>query len=470
MSILIKNGNVVLPQGIGVSDIFVEEDKITRIGERLRIDATNVIDASGKYVIPGGIDVHTHLDAPVGGTTSSDDFETGTKAAAFGGTTCIIDFATQSRGESLQKAYEVWRIKAEKAVVDFGLHMIVVDMPQSRLDEIDRVVEQGVTSFKVFTAYPGSLMVDDATILRIMIRAGSHGALVAVHAENGDAIQLLIRQALSDGRSAPIHHALTRPAIAEAEATNRAIALARIAGVPAYIVHVSCSESLEEISRARKKGLDVFGETCPQYLLLTKDDLGRPDFQGAKYVLTPPLREKIDQEALWDGLKDDDLQVVSTDHCPFFFETQKRLGMKDFTKIPNGGPGIENRLQLLYHFGVGQGRLSVKRWVDLISTNPAKLFGLYPKKGTLQVGSDADIVIWNPKAESTISASTHHMRVDYSMYEGFKVTGNAETVISRGEIIVDKNTWLGKVGRGQYQRRSCYAAAWPNSEYHTTLS
>ncbi len=456
MSILIKNGNLVLPHATGVSDIVVEGGKIAEIGKNLQNDAATVINASGKYVIPGGIDVHTHLDAPVGGTTSSDDFETGTRAAAFGGTTCIIDFATQSRGDSLHSTYETWRSKAERAVVDFGLHMIVVDMPESRLEEIDQMVEEGVTSFKVFTAYPGSLMVDDATIVRIMERARLNGALVAVHAENGDAIQFLVRKALVTGHTSPIHHALTRPPVTEAEATKRVIALAGVVGVPVYIVHVSCAESLEEISRARKKGMNVFAETCPHYLLLTKDDLGRPDFEGAKYVLTPPLREKSDQEALWDGLKTDGLQVVSTDHCPFMFETQKKAGLKDFTKIPNGGPGIENRLQLLYHFGVVRGRISVNRWVQLTSENPAKLFGLYPRKGALQVGSDADIVVWNPNLEFTVSASSHHMRVDYSMYEGYKLTGGAETVMSRGEILVDKNTWFGKTGRGQYQKRSCY--------------
>jgi len=460
MSLLIKNGYVVTPEKTTVADLYVEHDTITAIGESLTQRADKSIDASGNYVIPGGIDAHTHLEAPVGGTVSSDDFETGTRAAAFGGTTCIIDFATQSKGQSLHEAYELWRKKGAKAALDYGLHMIVVDTGEGRIEELDDLVEEGVTSFKLFTAYPGALMVDDATILQVMLRAGKKGALVAVHAENGSAIEYLVGKALLGGRTAPIEHALTRPAIAEAEAVHRVIALARIADVPLYIVHVSCEESLGEISRARQKGTAVFGETCPQYLLLTQEDLKRPDFEGAKFVLTPPLRGHADQEALWKGLQRDDLQVVSTDHCPFLFETQKRAGLDDFTKIPNGGPGIENRLQLLYHYGVSQGRFSVNRWVELVSANPAKLFGLYPKKGILRVGSDADIVIWNPNRKHTISAASHHMRVDYSMYEGMEVQGNAETVISRGEIIVDQNTWSAKPGRGKYVKRSPFAGAW----------
>lgn len=460
MSLLIKNGSVVLPEGIVVSDLYVEGDTIAAIGPSLRQQAEKIIDASGKLVIPGGIDVHTHLDAPVGSTVSSDDFETGTRAAAFGGTTCIVDFATQSRGGTLHAAYDLWRAKAANAVVDYGLHMIVVDVRNGQLEELDDLVERGVSSFKLFTAYPDALMVDDATILRVMLRAGKKEAVVAVHAENGSVIQYLVQQALARGRTAPIDHALTRPAITEAEAIHRVIALARIAEVPVYIVHVTSREAVDEIARARAMGVPVLAETCPQYLFLTKDDLARPGFEGAKFVLTPPLREQTDQEALWEALQSGDLQVVSTDHCPFFFETQKKLGVSDFTKIPNGGPGIENRLQLLYHFGVNEGRMSVSKWVDLIATNPAKLFGLYPRKGTLQVGSDADIVIWNPDLKHTISAATHHMRVDYSMYEGITVRGNAETVVSRGEVIVEQNSWLGKKGRGQYLKRSPSAGAW----------
>jgi dihydropyrimidinase len=460
MSILIKNGTVVQPDGVSVADIYVSDESITAIGRNLTPRADKIIDASGKYVIPGGIDVHTHLDAPVGGTVSSDDFETGTRAAAFGGTTSIIDFATQSKGQPMRKAYDVWRKKAAKATIDYGLHMIVVDVTDGRLGEIDDLIDEGVTSFKLFTAYPGSLMVDDGTILQVMLQAKKKGGLVAVHAENGSAIDYLVRQALAEGRTAPIEHALTRPSITESEAVHRVIALARLADTSVYIVHVSSAEALGEISRAQKQGAHVFGETCPQYLFLTKEELRRPDFEGAKFVLTPPLRERGDQEALWTGLVDGVLQVVSTDHCPFMFATQKRAGLNDFTKIPNGGPGIENRLQLLYHYGVNEGRFSIGRWIELVSTNPAKTFGLYPKKGALQSGSDADIVVWDPEQQYTISAKTHHMHVDYSMYEGMTVRGNAETVISRGEIIVDRNTWLGAAGRGRYLKRTSIAAGW----------
>jgi dihydropyrimidinase len=459
MSLLIRNGTVVTPEQSTIADVFVEKDEIAAIGENLSEKADTIIDAGGSLVIPGGIDVHTHLEAPVGGTTSSDDFETGTRAAAFGGTTCIIDFATQSKGQSLHDAYRAWRRKAAKATIDYGLHLIVIDVAGGRLEQLDSLVAEGVTSFKIFMAYPGTLMVDDVTILQIMRRARENGALVAVHAENGVAIDSLVRKALAEGRTSPIEHCLTRPSSAEAEAVRRVIAHARNTGAPLYIVHVTCAEALQEIARARLKGIPVLAETCPHYLLLTKELLRRPGFEGAKFVLTPPLREQKDQEALWSGLQNGDLQVVSTDHCPFFFETQKQAGLNDFTKIPNGGPGIEHRLQLLYHFGVRLGRLSVRRWIELVSSNPAKLFGLYPKKGALQIGSDADIVIWNPNLKHTISAGAHHMNVDYSMYEGYVVHGNAETVISRGDIIVDRNMWTGKPGRGQYVKRSRFDTA-----------
>jgi dihydropyrimidinase len=459
VSLLIRNGRVVSPEKDDVADIFVEKEFIAAIGTGLDDHADRVIDATGKYVIPGGIDVHTHLDAPVGNTVSSDDFETGTRAAAFGGTTSIIDFATQEPGRPLKDTLEVWWKKGEKSTLDYGLHMIITDLRAAPMDGIDEVVREGVTSFKLFMAYPGVLMVDDATILRVMRRAGELGALVCIHAENGSVIDLLVKEALAAGHTAPVYHALTRPTATEAEATHRAIALAQLARVPVYIVHVSCDESLREIARARSLGYPVFAETCPQYLFLSIDDLKRPGFEGAKYVLTPPLREQWNRERLWDGVQRNDLQIVSTDHCPFYFSGQKDKGRGDFTKIPNGGPGIENRLQLIYHYGVNAGRITVNRWVEVVSAAPAKLFGLYPEKGTIAVGSDADLVVWDPAKEEVISTRTHHMRVDYSMYEGFRVKGAPEIVVSRGEIIVDNEKWLGRPGRGKFVRRERFGLA-----------
>ncbi|MBM4169557.1 MAG: dihydropyrimidinase [Ignavibacteria bacterium] len=459
MSILIKNGTIVTDEGIIDADIFAEGELISAIGKDLSCDADRIVDATKRLVMPGGIDVHTHLELPVGDIVSSDDFETGTRAAAFGGTTSIIDFPTQLRGQSLMEAYDVWRAKAQKATIDYGFHMIIADVSGNQLDEIDELVAEGITSFKVFTAYPDRLMIDDEALQKIMVRVGRQGGIVAVHAENEASIAPLVKKALAEGRKSPLNHALTRPASSEAEAVARVIALARIADAPIYIVHVTCAEALAEIARARREWPKIFGETCPHYLFLTKDDLDRPSFEGAKYVLTPPLRETRDHDALWNGLCAGDLQVVSTDHCPFMFETQKKRGIDDFTKIPNGGPGIENRLQLLYHFGVNKKRISVREWVDLVATNPAKIFGLYPRKGTLKVGGDADIVMWNPDQMYTISAKSHHMRVDYSMFEGFEVRGNAETVISRGEIIVEKNQWFGRTGRGRFLKRARFDAS-----------
>ena len=419
-----------------------------------------MIDASGLLVVPGGVDVHTHLEAPVGGTVSSDDFASGTKAAAFGGTTCVVDFATQSRGENLMTVLDSWRKKGEKSAVDYGLHMIVTDIDSGSLDALDELVREGVTSFKLFMAYPGSLMIDDGTIFRIMRRAGKLGALVCVHAENGHVIEQLIRESLAAGETSPAFHARTRPAAAEGEATNRAIALASIAGVPVYIVHVTCRESLAPLLRAREQGQPVFGETCPQYLFLTAADLERPCFEGAKYVLTPPLRESADQEALWDALAGGGLQVVSTDHCPFMFKGQKERGKEDFTKIPNGGPGIEHRMELLFHYGVNRERITAQQWVDLCSTSPAKFFGLYPRKGEIAVGSDADIVLWDPEAPGVIRAAEHHMNVDYSMYEGFKLKGRAKTVIAGGDVVVESGRWVGGTHRGRYIRREPFGAAY----------
>jgi len=462
LTTLIRNGAVVTAEKTFTSDILIEGETIRQVSPSIPLAAPDrIIDASGMLLLPGGIDVHTHLDMPFGGTVSADDFETGTRAAAFGGTTTLIDFAIQARGTRMRDALDTWWKKADgRASIDYGLHMIVTDLPEAGLDDMDSMVADGVASFKLFMAYPGVLMVDDATIFQALSRTARNGALICMHAENGSVIDVIVRRALAEGKTAPIYHALTRPATAEAEAVHRAIALAEIAGAPVYIVHLSSEDALNQVREARDRGLPAFAETCPQYLLLSVDDLARPGFEGAKYVFTPPLREKHHQPKLWDGLEHDHLQVVSTDHCPFCFADQKILGKDDFTKIPNGGPGIENRLQLLYHHGVNEGRLSLNRFVEVVSTTPARIFGLYPRKGTLAPGSDADIVIWDPNAEYLISAATHHMRVDYSMFEGFRVKGNARTVLSRGEVIVDNGQWLGRAGRGTYLRRAARGGAW----------
>jgi dihydropyrimidinase len=460
MSTLIKNGRIITADQDYAADIYIERDTISTIGGSLPQQADTVIDAAGKYVIPGGIDVHTHMDMPFGGTNSSDDFETGTRAAAFGGTTCLIDFAIQTKGQKIREALDIWWKKGEKATVDYSLHMIVTDLPQAHLEDLNEMVREGLTSFKLFMAYPGVLMVDDATIFRAMKQTAANGALVCMHAENGSVIDEFVQKAIAEGKKAPIYHALTRPTTAEGEAVNRAIALAEMAGAPVYIVHLSSADALEKVSEARDRGIPAFAETCPQYLLLSIEDLNRPDFEGAKYVFTPPLREKWHQDKLWAGLRKNTLQVVSTDHCPFCFKEQKELGRDSFAKIPNGGPGVENRLQLLFHHGVNQKRISLNRWVEIVSTAPAKMFGLYPRKGTISVGSDADLVVWNPNAEHTISANTHHMRVDYSMFEGFTVKGNAEVVLSRGDVVVNKGAWNGKAGRGRFIKRDAFAGAW----------
>jgi dihydropyrimidinase len=457
---LIVNGTVVTASDTYKADIALQDGKIAAIGAALpRDNAKRVLDAAGKLVFPGGIDVHTHLDMPFGGTTSSDDFETGTRAAAFGGTTTLIDFAIQYKGQSLRTAFDAWMQKAAKAVSDYGLHCIVTDLPAAQLAEMPQLVREGVTTFKLFMAYPGVFMLDDATIFKALRTAAQHGAMVCMHAENGGVIDVLVQQALADGKTAPKYHALTRPTTAEAEATARAIALAEMAGAPIYIVHLSCNDALEKVREARDRGLPVYAETCPQYLYLSLENFDVPGFEGAKYVFTPPLREKWHQEKLWNGLKHDHLQVVSTDHCPFCFKEQKELGRNDFTKIPNGGPGIEHRMSLVYSGGVAQGRFSVNRFVELVSTTPAKLFGLYPRKGAIAIGSDADLVIFNPEREHTISAKTHHMRVDYSMFEGIKVKGMPEVVLSRGRVLVQDGKFLGRAGQGEFVKRTPGATA-----------
>ncbi len=462
MKTLIRNGAVVNAKTTTQADVLIDGERIREIAAGLPESAADsVVDASGMLVMPGGIDAHTHLDMPFGGTVSSDDFETGTRAAAFGGTTTIVDFAIQARGMKMREALDLWWKKAEgRAVIDYGLHIIVTDLPDAGLEDMDAMVAEGVASFKLFMAYPGVLMVDDATIFKALSQTAKNGALICMHAENGGVIDVIVQRALAEGKTAPVYHALTRPATAEAEAVHRAIAMAEIARAPVYIVHLSSEDALNKVREARDRGVPAFAETCPQYLLLSIEELERPGFEGAKYVFTPPLRPKHHQPKLWDGLKHDHLQVVSTDHCPFCFADQKSLGKDDFTKIPNGGPGIENRLQLIYHHGVNSGRLSVNRFVELVSTTPARIFGLYPRKGVLAPGSDADIVIWDPEVNHTISASSHHMRVDYSMFEGFQVKGNARMVFSRGEKIVDGGRFLGKPGRGAYLKRAARGGAW----------
>ncbi len=462
MGLLIQDGVVVNADRTMSADVLIEGGTIREVRAGLDPQGHTVVDAAGLLVLPGGIDAHTHLDMPFGGTTSADDFETGTRAAAIGGTTTIVDFAIQAKGTKMRAALDTWWKKAEgKACIDYGLHMIVTDLGGAGLEDMDDMVSEGVASFKLFMAYPGVLMVDDATIFKAMQQTAKNGALICMHAENGSVIDVIVQKALAESKTAPIHHALTRPTIAEAEAVHRAIVMAQIAGVPVYIVHLSSEDALNQVREARDRGLPAFAETCPQYLLLSiEDQMPGKSFEDAKYVFTPPLREKKNQPKLWDGLKHDHLQVVSTDHCPFCFADQKMLGKDDFTKIPNGGPGIENRMQLIHHHGVNAGKLSLNRFVEITSTAPARIFGMYPKKGAIAAGSDADVVLWDPNAELTISAATHNMRVDYSMFEGFKVRGNARQVYSRGELIVEKGKYLGKAGRGHYLRRAARGGAW----------
>jgi dihydropyrimidinase len=455
MTTLVKNGTVVTSGDRYDADLYIDKGRITLIGQGLNVPADTVVDASGKLVMPGGIDVHTHLDMPFGGTTSADDFESGTIAAAHGGTTTVVDFAIQNFGEGLFPAFEGWSKKAEgKAVIDYAFHMIVRELTDQVSGDMDKLTKhEGVTSFKLFMAYPGVFQVDDATIFRALLKTKENGGLVCMHAENGGVIDTLVKEALRKGQTAPKYHALTRPTRAEGEATGRAIALAEMADVPIYIVHLSCSDALEKVKQARDMGLPAYAETCPQYLFLSYEDYERPGFEGAKFVMSPPLREKWNQAALWKGLAKNDLQVVSTDHCPFCFVGPKELGRGDFSKIPNGMPGVENRMDLL-HQGVVDGHISRRRWIEIACASPARMFGLYPKKGTIAPGADADVVIYDPHAEQTVSAETHHMNVDYSAYEGKRLTGRVETVLSRGELVITEREYTGHAGHGVYTPRS----------------
>ena len=452
---VIRNGTIVTATDTYVSDVGIVDGKISVIGLDLPVSAAGkLIEARGMLVMPGGIDVHTHLDMPFGGTMSADDFESGTIAAAYGGTTTLIDFAIQYKGQTLRHAFDTWMKKADgKAVIDYSFHCIITDIAGAQLDEMKAFVREGVPTFKLFMAYPGVFMLDDASIFKAMSAAANSGGMICMHAENGGAIDVIVQRALAEGKRAPKYHALTRPVTLEAEATSRAIALAEIAGTSVYIVHLSCNEALEKVREARDRGLRVYAETCPQYLYLSLENMDAPGFEAAKYVFTPPLREKWHQEKLWQGLAKDDLQVVSTDHCPFCMKEQKELGKDDFAKIPNGGPGIEHRLSLVYNGGVHGGKFSPNRFVQLVATAPAKLFGLYPRKGTVAVGSDADLIVFDPNEEQVISVKTHHMRVDYSMFEGTRVKGVTKTVLSRGRTIIDNGRFVGKAGAGEFLKR-----------------
>jgi dihydropyrimidinase len=456
MSILIKGGRIITAADDYIADVYVEDERISLIGESLDEAADKVIDASGKYVLPGGVDPHTHLDMPFGGTVTIDDVESGQTSAAFGGTTTHVDFIIQPQGSSFADAVDEWRAKANgKQMIDMGYHMAVTDLKEGgTLEELAGLPDQGITSYKLFMAYKGALMVDDETLFRTMQVAAETGALVMVHAENGDAIDVLVKEALAAGHTEPKYHALTRPPETEGEATNRAIQLARVAGSPLYVVHVSCAESVEPIQLAREKGWDVWGETCTQYFFVDYTFLERPDFEGAKYVYTPPPRDKANQDVLWNAVRNDTLSAISTDHCAFLWDGQKTIGKDDFSKIPNGGPGLENRLQMIHEFGVRGGRISRNRMVELLSTNPAKLFGLYPRKGTIAVGSDADIVVFDPEKRVRITAATQHSKTDYNLYEGTEVTGTPEIVLLRGNVLVEGDELVAQPGIGQFVARA----------------
>jgi dihydropyrimidinase len=454
MRTLIKGGTIVNADATTAADVLVDGGRIALIGAELEIAADRTVDASGKWIIPGAIDVHTHMELPFGGTFAKDTFETGTRAAAFGGTTTIIDFAVQSKGSSLRDGLDAWHAKAEgKACIDYGFHMIMSDVTDQSLAEMDQLVDEGVTDFKLFTAYPGVFFSDDGAIFRAMQRTATNGGLILMHAENGLAIDVVAGKNVEAGNTDPYYHGVSRSPVMEGEATNRVIRLAQVAGVPVYIVHLSAIEALDEVRRARDEGLPAYAETCPQYLFLTLEDMGN-GFEGAKFVCSPPLRPAEHAPELWKGLAKDDLQVVSTDHCPFDFHGQKDLGKGDFRKVPNGLPGVEDRVNLLHSGGVADGYLTPNRWVEVISTAPARMFGLEGRKGVVAVGADADLVIYDPNAKHTISAKTHHMNVDYSCYEGREVIGRAEIVLSRGKVIVDGDEWLGAAGDGRFLKRA----------------
>ena len=457
MRTLITNGLVVTAAGSYPADVLVDGETIALLGSGLAgagITADETIDATGKYVVPGGIDVHTHMELPFGGTVAKDTFESGSKAAAFGGTTTIIDFAPQTKGHSLREGLDAWRAKAEgHTAIDYGFHMMMTDVNDATLAEMDQLIAEGVPEFKLFTAYPGVNFSPDDHIFRAMQRTRQNGGLIMMHAENGPVIDVIAASLVAAGTTDPIGHGMARYSILEGEATNRVIRLAEAAGVAVYIVHLSARDALEAVMAARDRGAMAFAETCPQYLFLSIDDLGN-GFEGAKFVCSPPLRTRDHQESLWTGLRTDALQLVATDHCPFDFHGQKDLGRGDFRKIPNGLPAVEDRVNLLHDGGVVGGRISRERWVEITSTAPARMFGMYPKKGTIAVGSDADLLVYDPNRTHTISATTHHMNVDYSIFEGRVVRGASDVVMSRGTVLVWDGAWVGPVANGQFLRRT----------------
>lgn len=453
MSILIKNGRIITADSDQVADIFIEGEKVKAIGKNLSITPDETIDASGKLVFPGGIDPHVHLDMPFMGTFSSDNYETGTKAALFGGTTMVIDFILQKQGNSLQAALDEWRSRSDNnCVADYSFHMAVTDFNENTKKEIKHFIEEvGITSFKTFMAYKGALMIDDRQMIGLMEEVKKQGGLVTVHATNGDMIDYLIAKHRSEGKLTPIYHYLSQPEVTEAEASERFADMANYTGCPGYIVHLTCEGALNAVRNATRRNQNVLVETCIQYLVIDASLYERED--GAKWVMSPPLREKKDQETLWAGINQGLVKVVATDHCPFKWE-QKLIGRDDFSKIPNGHPAIEHRMELLYSEGVNKGRISLNKYVEVACTNPAKIFGMFPRKGTIGIDSDADIVIFDPNEKHTLSASSHHMNVDYSGYEGWELTGKVKTVLLRGKVAIDNNVCKLEKGYGKFIKRS----------------
>ena len=452
MSLLIKNGRIITAADDYVADIFIEGETIKSIGKNLAVIADETIDASGMLVFPGGIDPHVHLEMPFMGTFSSDTYETGTRAALHGGTTTVIDFILQKQGSSLRAAFNEWNGRAtSNAVGDYSFHMAVTDFNDSTKGEIKEMIDEGITSFKTFMAYKGALMIDDRQMIGLMEEVKKQGGMVTVHATNGDIIDYLVQKNLSEGKRAPIYHYLSQPEVTEAEASERFVDMTNYTGCPGYIVHMTCEGALNAVRNATKRNQKVFVETCIQYLVLDAS-LYEQDFDGAKWVMSPPLREKKDQATLWAGINQGLVQVVATDHCPFTWE-QKQMGKDDFSKIPNGHPAIEHRMELLFSEGVNKGKISLNKYVEVTSTNAAKIFGLFPKKGTIGVGADADIVIFDPSKKHTISVDTHHMNTDYSGYEGWEVTGKVKTVLLRGKVAIDDNKCLVGKGYGQFVKR-----------------